>query len=75
MSYRDKAQLAVRPQGFEVEDDTPLAEHQPGTDADEHIDVTADIDVRRVVLKAPDREVGGCRHAVPSFVEDAKIGD
>lgn len=48
----------MRPQRFEIEDDATLAEHQAGAGAHEHIDVATDIDVGRLVLKAPDRKVG-----------------
>jgi hypothetical protein len=56
---KDKAQLAVRAQGFEVEHRPPLAKQEAGGAAHQNIDIAADIDVGLLVLKAPEGEVGG----------------
>ena len=63
---KNKAQLAVRAQGFEVERRPPLAKHQAGGAADQHVHITPDINIRLLVLEAPDGEIGvGAGFAAP----------
>src|SRR5438132_653548 len=59
LKLKDEAELAVRAEGFEVEHRAPLATHQAGGAAHQQVPVLPDIDVGRLVLEAPDREMGG----------------
>jgi len=65
----------MRPQRFEVENDSPLAKQRTSRAAHQDIDVAPDIDISRVVLKSPNREISSRRDALGTLFEDAEIRD
>src|SRR5437764_237649 len=72
----DKTDLAVRPQRFEIEDDTPLENGEcPVVARDQLVVISADIRVDVLKAHAVDDEISGDRKYITVAAENADVAD